>query len=98
MVNIISAGLLCRPVRGDNLRALASGLSPVQADNSWYNYFTNFNSNVNEMIEKYRYNRVLCCLSPSMDKHHDCRIGDLVHFCITSCSSLRLGRLDNMVT
>ena len=29
----------CPPVRGDNPRALASGLSYVQADNPWYNYF-----------------------------------------------------------
>ena len=29
----------CPPVRGDNLRALASGLSDVQVDNPWYNYF-----------------------------------------------------------
>ena len=28
----------CPPVRGDNPRALASGLSNVQADNPWYNY------------------------------------------------------------
>ena len=27
------------PVRGDKPRALASGLSPVQSDNPWYNYF-----------------------------------------------------------
>ena len=26
----------CPPVRGDNPRALASGLSYVQADNPWY--------------------------------------------------------------
>ena len=29
----------CPPVRGDNPRALASGLSSVQVDNQWYNYF-----------------------------------------------------------
>ena len=29
----------CPPVRGDNPRALASGLSNVQADNPWYCYF-----------------------------------------------------------
>ena len=29
---------LCPPVRGDNSRALASGLSPVQADKPWYVY------------------------------------------------------------
>ena len=29
----------CPPVSGDNPRALASGLSYVQADNPWYNYF-----------------------------------------------------------
>ena len=29
----------CPPVRRDNPRALASGLSYVQADNPWYNYF-----------------------------------------------------------
>ena len=27
------------PVRGDNPRALASGLSYVQVENPWYNYF-----------------------------------------------------------
>ena len=27
----------CPPVRGDNPRALASGLSYVQVDNPWYN-------------------------------------------------------------
>ena len=30
--------MVCPPVHGDNPRALASGLSPVQVDNSWYNY------------------------------------------------------------
>ena len=30
----------CPPERGDNPRALASGLSYVQVDNPWYNYFT----------------------------------------------------------
>ena len=29
----------CPPVRGDNPRALASGLSDVQVDKQWYNYF-----------------------------------------------------------
>ena len=29
----------CPPVRRDNPRALASGLSYVQVDNPWYNYF-----------------------------------------------------------
>ena len=29
----------CPPVHGDNPRALASGLSYVQVDNPWYNYF-----------------------------------------------------------
>ena len=29
----------CPPVRGDNPRALASGLSYVQVDNPWYNFF-----------------------------------------------------------
>ena len=31
--------MVCSPVRGVNPRALASGLSPVQADKLWYNYF-----------------------------------------------------------
>ena len=31
--------MVCPPVRGDNPRVLASGLSPLQADKSWYNYF-----------------------------------------------------------
>ena len=30
--------MVCPPVRGDNPRALASGLSPGQADKLWYNY------------------------------------------------------------
>ena len=30
---------VCPPVRGDNPRALASGLAPVQADKPFYNYF-----------------------------------------------------------
>ena len=29
----------CPPVHGDNPRALASGLSYVQSDNPWYNYY-----------------------------------------------------------
>ena len=29
----------CPPVRGDNPRALASGLSYVQVEKPWYNYF-----------------------------------------------------------
>ena len=28
--------MVCPPVRGNNPRALASGLSPVQADKLWY--------------------------------------------------------------
>ena len=28
--------MVCPPVRGNNPRALASGLSPVQADKPWY--------------------------------------------------------------
>ena len=31
--------MCCPPVREDNPRALASGLSYVQADNPWYNHF-----------------------------------------------------------
>ena len=31
--------MVCPPERGDNPRALAGGLSPVQADKTWYNYF-----------------------------------------------------------
>ena len=30
--------MFCPPVRGDNPRALASGLSPVQANKPWYYY------------------------------------------------------------
>ena len=29
--------MICPPVRGDNTRALASDLSPVQAEKPWYN-------------------------------------------------------------
>ena len=29
----------CRPVREDNPQALACGLSNVQTDKPWYNYF-----------------------------------------------------------
>ena len=32
-------GMVCPPVRGDNPQALAHGLSPVQADKPWHNYF-----------------------------------------------------------
>ena len=32
----------CQPVRGDNPRALVSGLSYVQVDNTWYNCFILF--------------------------------------------------------
>ena len=35
----ISSTMGCPPVREDNPRALASGLSYVQAGNPWYNYF-----------------------------------------------------------
>ena len=31
--------MVCPPVRGDHSRALASGLSLVQADRPWYNFF-----------------------------------------------------------
>ena len=33
--------MVCPPVQGDNPRALAlaRGLSPVQAEKPWYNYF-----------------------------------------------------------
>ena len=31
--------MVCPSVGGDNPRALARGLSPVQADKPWYNYF-----------------------------------------------------------
>ena len=30
---------VCPPVRGDNPRALAGGLSHVQADKPWYGYY-----------------------------------------------------------
>ena len=33
-----SLTMVCPPVQGDNPRALASGLSPVQMDKQWYNY------------------------------------------------------------
>ena len=32
----------CPPVRGDNPRALASGLSYVQLDNPWYIFYTTY--------------------------------------------------------
>ena len=31
--------MVCPPVWGNNPRALARGLSPVQADKLWYNWF-----------------------------------------------------------
>ena len=31
--------MVCPPARGDNPRALARGISPVQTDKPWYNYF-----------------------------------------------------------
>ena len=33
------SAMICPPVREDNQRALASGLSSVQVDRPWYNYF-----------------------------------------------------------
>ena len=39
-----SSTMVCPSVRGDYPRALASGLSPVQAEKPWYNYFTTLNS------------------------------------------------------
>ena len=35
---------VCPPVRGDNPRASASGLSPVQVDKPWYIYFKSSSS------------------------------------------------------
>ena len=32
-----SSTMVCPPVHGDNPRATASGLSPVQVDKPWYN-------------------------------------------------------------
>ena len=31
--------MICLPVQGDDSQALASGLSPIQADKPWYDYF-----------------------------------------------------------
>ena len=31
--------MICPPVRGDNPQALACGLSPIQVDKPWRNYF-----------------------------------------------------------
>ena len=31
--------MVCLPVEGDNPQALVSGLTPVQADKLWYNFF-----------------------------------------------------------
>ena len=31
--------MVCPPVGGDNPRALVSGLSPVQVEKPWYNFF-----------------------------------------------------------
>ena len=31
--------MVCSPVQGDNQKALASRLSPVQVDKLWYKYF-----------------------------------------------------------
>ena len=31
--------MVCPPVRGDNPKALASGLFPAQVGKPWYNYF-----------------------------------------------------------
>ena len=36
---IVIPWVVCPPVCGDNPQALASGLSYIQADNLWYNYF-----------------------------------------------------------
>ena len=34
-----SCTTVCPAVGGDNSRALANGLSPIQVDSPWYNYF-----------------------------------------------------------
>ena len=36
---VCSYTMICPPVNGGNPQAVASGLSPVQADKPWYNYF-----------------------------------------------------------
>ena len=43
------------PVRGDNSRALASGLSPVKADKAWYNYF------IHRELAQYKIFRACVC-------------------------------------
>ena len=54
---------VCPPVRGDNPRAEASGLSPVQVDKPWYtcNYFILPSSVYTLISMKYV---VLKCTSP----------------------------------
>ena len=44
----------CPPVRGDNPRALASGLSYVQVDNPWYNYY---------IAQAYLESKAQCCVT-----------------------------------
>ena len=46
--------MVCPPVRGDNPRALASGLSLVQADKPWYNYFIPLTTVKSEDFARYK--------------------------------------------
>ena len=41
---VICDTMVCPPARGDNPRALVSGLSIVHVDTSWYNINTNYSS------------------------------------------------------
>ena len=65
MVNRVSEDLcnsytmVCPPVRGDYPRALASELSPVQTDKSWYNYF--YATLINVDLAQYKIFRAKVC-------------------------------------
>ena len=52
----------CRPVRGDNPRAIASGLSYVQVDNPWYNFYTTHISVDQAHYEIFRAKVVKVCI------------------------------------
>ena len=45
--------MICLPVQGDNQRAIASELSPVQVSKPWYNYLTPRSSVLTLLSMKY---------------------------------------------
>ena len=45
--------MVCPPVQGDNPRAVASGLSLVQADKPWYNYYMQDSEEANRLMKSF---------------------------------------------